>query len=134
MVIIIMNKFNEFTFCVNNEFKKKLSSLKKYCPQAYKYFIFELKKDGYFNKYKNGIFEINLPTSSEFKFVYGQIRLKFYVHNKVAIFLDLEPSDFFIDGYKFDLDIYKSVYYRDIRDKFKIDLMFELKKGGMKDE
>lgn len=44
--------------------------------------------------------------------------------------MDLEPSDFFLDGYRFDLNVYKSFYYRNEKDKFKIDLMFELKKRG----
>ena len=50
--------------------------------------------------------------------------------NKGIKFIDLEPSDFFIDGYRFDLEVYKSIYYRNAKDKFKIDLMLEMKKGG----
>lgn len=52
------------------------------------------------------------------------------VKNKGIKFIDLEPSDFFIDGYRFDLEVYKSIYYRNAKDKFKIDLMLEMKKGG----
>lgn len=111
----------------NNEFNKKLRSLKKYCPQAYKYFIFKIHKCKKLNKL-DGKYELNLPTSDEFRFIYGQIKVKYSVVNGIIIYEDLEPSQFLLDGYRFDLEIYKSQYFRDKKDKFKIDLMFELKK------
>lgn len=119
---------NSFSNNSDNEFTKKLRALKKYCPQAYKFVIFRFK-DTYLNV-ENGEYSINLPTSKEFKFVYGQIKLIYRVKNKGIKFIDLEPSDFFIDGYRFDLEVYKSIYYRNAKDKFKIDLMLEMKKGG----
>nr|DAV47755.1 MAG TPA: hypothetical protein [Caudoviricetes sp.] len=110
----------------DNGFTKKLRSLKKYCPQAYKFAIFKFK-DNYLNV-EDGEYSINLPTSMEFKFVYGQIKLIYQVANKVIKFIDLEPSDFFMDGYRFDLEVYKSIYCRNAKDKFKIDLMLEMKR------
>lgn len=110
----------------NNEFTKKLRALKKYCPQAYKFILFKFK-DNYLNL-KDGEYLINLPTTKEFKFVYGQIKLLFKVKNNNIKFINLEPSGFLIDGYRFDLEVYKSIYCRNIKDKFKIDLMFEMKK------
>ena len=98
----------------DNEFTKKLRALKKYCPQAYKFVIFKFK-DTYLNV-ENGEYSINLPTSKEFKFVYGQIKLIYRVKNKGIKFIYLE--------------VYKSIYYRNAKDKFKIDLMLEMKKGG----
>ena len=125
------NNFNKTISDIHkdNEFNKKLRSLKKYCPQSYKYLIFEFKNGNHFEK-EDGEYEINLPTSKEFKFVYGQIKLKYCIKNNAPIYKDLEPSQFFLDGYRFDLHIYKKLYYRNEKDKFKIDLMFELKKGG----
>lgn len=124
------NNFNKFERNVyeNSVFNKKLRSLKKYCPQAYKYLIFTFKKECK-NQY-DGLYEIDLHTTEEFKFVYGQIRLIYRIKNKRMFLIDLEPSDFFIDGYRFDLGVYKSIYYRNTRDKIKIDLMLEMKKGG----
>lgn len=113
---------------LENEFSKKLKSLKKYCPQAYKFFIFKFKCN-YLNV-EDGEYLINLPTSKEFKFVYGQIKLIYRVKNNSIKFINLEPANFFIDGYRFDLEVYKSIYYRNAKDKFKIDLMLEMKKGG----
>ena len=97
------DNFNKPSNLFNNDngFNKKIRSLKKY-----------------------------LPTSEEFRFVYGQIKLKVNVLNGNIIYEDIEPSQFFIDGYVSDLDIYKSMYYRNSKDKFKIDLMLEMKKGG----
>ena len=111
----------------NNEFNKKLRALKKYCPQAYKHFLFKVNHASNFMK-EDGDYVLDLPTSDEFRFIYGQIQLKYSVVNKIPIFKDLEPSQFFLDGYRFDLDVYKSIYYRNEKDKFKINLMFEMKK------
>lgn len=113
---------------LENDFIKKLRSLKKYCPQAYKFIIFKFKDD--YLDVKDGKYSLNLPTSNEFKFVYGQIKLIYIVKNKTIKFVDLEPTDFLIDGYKFDLKVYKSMFYRNTKDKFKIDLMLEMKRGG----
>lgn len=124
---VYQNIFNN-SISNDNGFTKKLRSLKKYCPQSYKFVIFKFK-DNYLNV-EDGEYSINLPTSMEFKFVYGQIKLIYQVTNKVIKFIDLEPSDFFIDGYRFDLEVYKSIFCRNAKDKFKIDLMLEMKKGG----
>lgn len=108
-----------------SEFNKKVRALKKYCPLAYKYLIFKIDKND-FLKFNDGMYEINLPTAKEFKFLYGQIKLKCFIENKKAIF-DLEPSQFLLDGYKSELRTYKSIYYRNEKDKFKIDLMLKIK-------
>lgn len=125
------NNFNKpiIEFKVDNEFNQKLRSLKKYCPLAYKYLIFEIDKNNFF-KFEDGMYEVYLPTAKEFKFLYGQIKLKCLVENKNTIF-DLEPSQFLLDGYKSELRTYKSIYYRDEKDKFKIDLMLKIKEELM---
>ena len=124
------NNFNKSNYDIHkdNEFEKKLRALKKYCPQSYKYLIFEFKKSNYFEK-SDGEYEINLPTSKEFKFVYGQIKIKYEIKKGIPYYKNLEPSQFLIDGYRFDLDVYKGIYYRNNRDKFMINLFFTQKNG-----
>ena len=123
------NNFNKFehNLCENNVLNKKIKSLKKYCPQAYKYLIFSFKNE--YQNQNNGIYEIDLPTTQEFKFVYGQIKLVYKIKNQKIMLIDLKPSDFLIDGYNYDLEVYKSIYYRNSKDKFKIDLFMNRKKG-----
>lgn len=108
----------------NNQFNKKLRALKKYCPQAYKFLLFKHNK----NNLVDGFYEDELPTFKEFKFVYGQIKIQYEIKNGIPIYKNLEPSQFFIDGYKLDLNVYRGVYYRNNRDKFMIDLFFILNK------
>lgn len=123
------NNFNKFehNFCENNMLNKKIKSLKKYCPQAYKYLIFTFKKECS-NQY-DGLYEIDLPTTEEFKFVYGQIKLIYKIKSKKIMLIDLMPSDFLMDGHNYDLEVYKSIYYRNSKDKFKIDLFMNKKRG-----
>lgn len=118
------NNFNQSFNDINttNLFNKKLRALKKYCPQAYKYLLFEHQK-----QVENGIYEEKLPTSKEFKFVYGQITIRYEIKNGVPYYQDLEPSQFFMDGYRFDLNVYKGIYYRNNRDRFMINLFLTLK-------
>ena len=116
------NNFNQSFNDINstNQFNKKLRALKKYCPQAYKYLLFEYQKE-----VKDGTYEEELPTSKKFKFVYGQIKIKYEIKDGVPYYQ--EPSQFFMDGYRFDLDVYKGIYYRNNRDKFMINLFLTLK-------
>lgn len=107
-------------------FTKKVSLLRKYCPKAYKYLIFDIKKQS--KPTEDGIYEEDLPTSKEFKFVYGQIKLVYQIINRKLVFLDLKPTQFFMDGFNTELNVYKSNFCRDKKDKFKINLMEELKK------
>lgn len=124
-----MQKRNKEKIDDNTEFNKKLRALKKYCPQSYKFFIFNIKNK--ITDVTDGDYEINLPTSEEFMFIYGQIKLKYSIQKGKIKYKDLEPSQFFLDGYKFDLDVYKNIYYRNQKDKFKINLMMEIKKKGI---
>ena len=123
------NNFNKSgnNLSENGILNKKLKSLKKYCPQTYKYLIFTFRKECH--NQNDGIYEIDLPTTREFKFVYGPIKLIYKIRNKKIILIDLEPSDFFIDGYNYDLEVYKSIYYRNSKDKFKIALFMNRKRG-----
>lgn len=120
-----INNFNQSFNDINstNQFNKKLRALKKYCPQAYKYLLFEHQKE-----IKDGIYEEELPTSKEFRFIYGQIKLIYSVKNGVITMENIEPSQFLIDGYMSSLEIYKGICYRNKKDKFKIDLFISMKK------
>lgn len=112
-----------------NDFIKKTRSLRTYCMLAYKDFVFKTKDKIFENVEKDGLYYQNLRTSTEFRNIYGQIRLKYLVKNSTIILIDLEPSQFFIDGYMSKLGTYKGMYCRDDRDKFKIELVSYLKKG-----
>ena len=79
------------------------------------------------NQVIDGIYEEELPTSKEFKFVYGQIKIQYEIKNGIPYYQNLEPSQFFMDGYRFDLNVYKGIYYRNNRDKFMINLFITLK-------
>ena len=81
---------------------------------------------------KEGTYIVDIPTDEIFKRVHGQIKLKYSVKNNAVIVEDLEPSNFFLEGYMYDLETYKGVPYRNDRDKFKIDLVkkMEVIKNG----
>lgn len=109
-----------------NELNKRLRSLKKYCPQSYKYLIFKFKNNNTFSN--DGEYELELPTSSEFKFIYGVIKVKYIVKSNVPRIIEISPDDFLLDGYLSDLDCYRGMFYRNEKDKFKIDMMYALRK------
>ena len=110
------------------DFYRKVRSLRTYCPRSYKNYLFKISKEGYFET-EDGRYSKDIYTSKEFKFIYGQIKLIYSVEKNKVIIEDIEPSQFLIDGYKTKLETYRSMFYRDERDKFKIDLMFSLKEG-----
>lgn len=122
-----IDKSNNFYYLDENDFIKKLKSLKTYCPKAYKDFIFNIGMKE-LHHLKNGRYYKNLFTSKSFKFVYGQIQLVFAVKDDNVVIEDLLPHQFFLDGYFNRLDTYKGMPYRDKRDKFKIDLFNAIKK------
>lgn len=112
-------------FVDENDFIKKYRGLKKYCPRAYKYLIFEImNKHNYSDK--AGKYEIELPTDERFKMVYGQIKLIYTRTSKAIVLEDIKPSDILEDGYMYLLNTYKGVPYRNEKDKFKIDMAMNL--------
>ncbi len=118
----------QIIFKDENKFNKELKALRKYCVIAAKYLFFEVIKYDFFEK-RNGFYELELPTSEEFKIIYGKIKLKYSVCNGKVIFEDLEPNDFFVDGYKVELESYKGIFYRNEKDIFKINLVMKMKEG-----
>lgn len=120
----------KISFANENDFNKKLRALKTYCMKSYKYFAFELT-DEYFES-KDGTYSRDLPTSNEFRLIYGQIKLIYTIKNNEIILDDLEPKSFFMEGYSRLLETYKGIYYRDDKDKFKINLLNNLKKEEKK--
>lgn len=117
----------KISFANENDFNKKLRALKTYCMRTYKYLAFELVDKDLF-EIKEGTYFYDLPTSNEFRLIYGQIKLIYTIKNNQIIFDDLEPISFFMDGYMKELNTYKGIYYRDDKDKFKINLSNCLKK------
>ena len=126
-----MSNSKNLIYCDENDFIKKLRSLKTYCPQSYKDFIFNVSKENYF-ELEDGRYLRDVFTTNEFKLIYGQIRFIYSIKNKTIIIEDLEPSQFLLDGYMTKLKTYKSMFYRDNKDKFKIDLMVSLKECNRK--
>lgn len=115
------------TYLDENEFKKKERALRKYFMGAYKYWIFEaVPKLQRLNK-RDGKYELELPVSELFNKVYGIVRILFTVQNDVVILENIEPSEMLLAMHKKDLPTYHGIPYRDKRDKFKIDLMKEIK-------
>ena len=118
---------NQIKFLDYNEFNKKMRALKRYSTNAYKYWLFEalpiLKQD---NK-KDGVYELELPVNEIFKKVYGDVKVLFSVKNDVVILEDVVPSDMLMTMFREDLPTYKGIPYRDSKDKFKIDLVKEIK-------
>lgn len=116
----------EMKFRDENDFIKKSRSLRKYCPRAYKDLIFNLDKKE-LRTLPNGVYSTNLYTSKEFELIYGKIKLVYSVINGLVIMEDIEPSQFLLDGYVYELDTYRGMPYRNQRDKFKIELMIRRK-------
>lgn len=116
----------EMKFRDENDFIKKSRSLKKYCPRAYKDLIFNLDREELYTL-PNGVYSKELYTSKDFELVYGKVKIIYSVVNKMVIIGDIEPSQFLIDGYRYELDIYKGMPCRNQKDKFKIDLMIRRK-------
>lgn len=122
-----IDKSDSFNYLDENDFVKKIRSLKTYCPKAYKDLVFNTDMKA-LHQLENGKYYKDLYTSKDFKFVYGQIQLVFTVKNGDVIIEDLLPHHFFLDGYFSLLGTYKGMPYRDKKDKFKIDLFVAIKK------
>lgn len=116
-----LDKTNTFRYLDENDFTKKMRSLKKYCMRSYKDLIFNTQLKDFYSL-EDGVYIKNLYTSEEFKFVYGQIQLIYSVNKGHVVIEDLLPREILLDGCINLLGVYKGVPYRDDRDKFKIDL------------
>ena len=116
-----LDKANTFRYLNENDFTKKMRSLKKYCMRSYKDLIFNTQLREFYSL-ADGTYIRDLYTSEEFKFVYGQIQLIFSVNAGHVVIENLLPSEILLDGYLNLLNVYKGVPYRNDKDKFKIDL------------
>ena len=119
------DKTIKILFNNENDFKKKLRSLKRYCPRAYKEVIFNFKNT--LNNDQDGLYKKTLTTSKEFRFIYGQIEIVYQVKKNIITIITINPSQFLLDGYVEELKTYKGVFYRNSQDKFKIDLFNSMK-------
>lgn len=109
-----------------NDFRKKQRSLKKYNMQTFKYLTFKYLKSQNLPK-EDGHYIVDLPSSKEFEFVYGKVRLHYELRKGIMILENLEPQQFLIDGYMQDLGQYRGMFYRNEADKKKIDFYYKLK-------
>lgn len=116
------------TFVNENDFIKKYRGLKRYCPRAFKYLVFEIMDKHNYSP-EIGKHEIELPTDSKFKMVYGQIKLIYLKTEKAIVLENIQPADILKDGYMYLLNTYRGVPYRNKKDKFKIDMAINL--GGI---
>lgn len=114
-----------------NDFNQKVRSLKKYCIRSYKDLTFRFLRQKL--KSIDGDYEEEIMTPKDFKFVYGQIKVKYFIKNGVMILIDLEPADFFKAGFMKELHEYRGLYYRDRKDIDKIEFYrnFKEKKNGI---
>ncbi len=129
-----------------NEFNKKIKSLKKYNMLAYKELIFncmqELKKGNFLGEItskntKDNIinYEYKLPTDKTFFKVYGNIILHYSVYekNKIVMFNTITPEEILSEGHQKELSTYKGVVISKShadRDKFKINLLDSINRSG----
>ena len=125
------NDSKKISYVDYNDFNQKIRSLRKYCIRSYKDLTFRFIKQD-FNK-PDGTYEDNIMTPKDFKFVYGQIKVKYFIKNGVLVLVDIEPSDFFKTGYMKDLHEYRGLYYRNRKDIDKIEFYrnFKEKKNGI---
>lgn len=129
-----------------NEFRKKERSLKKYNMLAYKKLIFDCVpelRDGNFKgvvvskNTKEAItkYELKLPTDRTFSKVHGDIILHYTVYEsqKLVMLDTITPEEILSEGHQKMLETYKGVMISKShadRDKFKINLLNSINKGG----
>ena len=118
---------NKIVFLDENDFNKKIRAIRRYSMNAYKYWHFKalpiLKKESK----KEGDYELELPVNELFKKVYGDVKILFSVKNGVVILENITPSEMLMSMFMGNLPTYKGIPYRDLKDKFKIELMKEIK-------
>lgn len=114
-----------------NDFNQKVRSLRKYCIRSYKDLTFRFLRQK--PKSIDGDYEEEIMTPKDFKFVYGQIKVKYFIKNGVMVLVDIEPADFFKAGFMKELHEYRGLYYRDRKDIDKIEFYrnFKEKKNGI---
>ena len=110
-----------------NDFVKKYKGLRRVCPVAFKYLCFDFFKKDLFQK-EDGFYIEDLPTSEQFKTIYGQLQLVYSIKNKCIVIEDLKPSSILLANYMSGFKIHKGVPYDTEKDKFKIEVVERMKK------
>ena len=114
----------------NVAYRRKLRGMKKHCPRAYKDLMYKIHTDN-LDKTEDGVHKVELLSDRIFKFVYGPILFMYTVKNGVITSVDLEPSSFLEQAYIRELGVYKSCYYVNDLDKFKIDIALKIEERKM---
>lgn len=106
-----------------NNFKKKLKSLRMYFMKSYKYLTFEIMPNITKLGKKDGIYSLDIPIDDFFIKCYGKLQLYFSIKNDVVIIENLVPSEILMQGYTRLLPIYHGVPYYQEKDLFKLKLL-----------
>ena len=114
------------TYLDENDFNKQLRAIRTYFMNVYKYLTFDFFKKGIFEQ-EIGVHWLYLPTDRLFEKVYGKLMMQYEVTDRVIILIRFEPRDILIAGYISELNTYKGVFYRDEKDKKKIEIIKRLK-------
>ncbi len=93
-------------FVDENEFNKRLSTLRMYNMQALKDIYF---KELELEPYEDNLYRINLTTDKKFRAVYGQVYIICKLENDTLTIIEMEPTDFLKKAFMVVLDTYKGI-------------------------
>lgn len=116
-----------------NKIKKLIKSLRTYNRRAYKQYFFDfipnIREAVSNGIIKDGSYEYNLYTDNMFKKIHGQIKVYYTVIGREVTIDNISPTDLLNEGADRMLEVYKGVIIASPRDKFKVDLYLNIKKG-----
>lgn len=113
--------------------ERLIRSLKTYNMIAYKEYAFEfmkeIKRGNFLGKYNEDedTYTYYMFSDEVFRKLYGDVRLIYRVQGSKVILLDLQPSKVFEEGARRLLGTYHGTVVVDETDKFKIDLLENIK-------
>ena len=116
-----------------NRIERLLRSLKTYNMIAYKEYVFEfmkeIKKGNFLGRYNEDedIYTYYMFSDEVFRKLYGDVKILYRVTESKVILLDLQPSKVLEEGARRLLETYHGTVILDDADKFKIDLLENIK-------
>lgn len=114
-----------------NQFHKLARSLKMYNMVAYKDFIFNLMhklRTGEIigEKIEDNIYKVHLISNKVFEFVYGEIYFTYRLEGNKATLITIEPKDILFEGHRKQLQTYKGVPINSSKDRFRVDMYYNM--------
>lgn len=114
-----------------NQFHKLVKSLKMYNMVAYKDFIFNLMhklRAGEIigEKIEDNIYKVHLISNKVFEFVYGEIYFTYRLEGNKATLITIEPKDILFEGHRKQLPTYKGVPINSPKDRFRVDMYYNM--------